>query len=281
MVAAVSGQLSQAQGVIVVDSPALRSDISQLQAVIVYTKPAVSSSLSQLQTIIVADNPALYAQASQVQAIVIYAGTAANPKIRAWTYSMDTHDFYVLQLGSTGETFVYDTFSEQWTIWGRADSLHWNVGYGMNWIGAGNNRLNYGSDVVCGDDTNGALYFLDPEYPYDDDRDTGTTDAQLFQCQATGQVMLEGNAFVPCGSVKLTGSFGDTYDDSLTAVTLEYSDDAGRTYVDAGTIDIAPADYAARVEWRSLGAMKAPGRMFRITDYGAVVRIDRLEIPNG
>ena len=36
--------------------------------------------------------------------------------VKAWTFTLDGHDFYVLQLQD--KTLVYDLQSEQWYVWG-------------------------------------------------------------------------------------------------------------------------------------------------------------------
>jgi hypothetical protein len=64
-------------------------------------------------------------------------------------------------------------------------------------------------------------------------------------------------------------------------VDLYVSDDRGQTYQDCGTINITPGDIDARLYWRSLGSMKAPGRIFKTVDYGALKRIDSMEMLDG
>ncbi len=217
------------------------------------------------------------AKVTQAYVLAIVRGRVADPKVRVWTYTLDGHDYYVVPLGDV-ETIVYDTYSEQWADWGNADTALWAGKTGINWIDSGAFPSGFGTNVLVGDREVGTLYFLDPEYPFDDDPTTDVDDRVAFTCIAQGQIVTRGSDAVPCFGVSLTGSFGDTYDSSFTDVMLEVSDDAGRTYVDCGTLSITPADYAARVDWRSLGSMTAPGRLFRITDAGAVTRIDGLEL---
>jgi len=65
---------------------------------------------------------------------------------------------------------------------------------------------------------------------------------------------------------------------ALVTVKLSTSDDQGHTYDDHDTFSISNADYEFRAEWWSLGSFSAPGRLFKITDYGALQRIDYLEM---
>jgi hypothetical protein len=74
------------------------------------------------------------------------------------------------------------------------------------------------------------------------------------------------------------GSIGEMTEAALTTVTLYTSDDQGNTYDSQGAVAIPNAGYDTRVEWWSLGQFSAPGRLFKITDIGALHRIDYLEM---
>src|SRR5690606_15225932 len=112
-----------------------------------------------------------------------------------------------------------------------------------------------------------SLYFLSPDDDYDDDALVGNETPRAFRRRLTGQVVVKpGYAMAPCFGVQLFGSIGSGPGD-LT-VNLQVSDDRGYTYDDMGDLTIASEDYAARLNWLSLGSMSAPGRLFRITDTG-------------
>lgn len=227
---------------------------------------------------------ALYSTVTYATQAVVFAavkGRVENPKVRAFRMTLDGHEYYVLKLGDD-ETLVYDTFSQQWSEYGEKDSLsaRWRVNYAINWLGSGTQQKTYGSNILLGDDTYGTLYFADPEYPYDEPA-IAAREREPFLRVATGQVTVRGASLRPCFNAILTGSFGKVYNDTMTAVTLETSDDAGMSYVNHGTVTVPARDYAARVEWLSLGSMNAPGRIFRITDTGALARIDDLVINDG
>lgn len=207
------------------------------------------------------------ANVSQAMVVVVYRGRIDNPIIRAWTFTLDGHDFYVLRLGTTYPTLVYDTYSEQWSVYGSGISDSWYVATGRNWQGGRKHALNW-SDVVVGDDSTGALFFLSPDGDSDENSAGETT---AFRRQVTGQVVVKpGYASAPCYGVQLYGSIGG---DSGT-VNLEVSDDLGSTYSDMGDVTLAGGEYTTRAHWRSLGSMVAPGRLFRVTDEGALKRID-------
>lgn len=212
-----------------------------------------------------------------VRAIV--KGRVDSPKIRVWTFTLDNHDFYVMRLGGLDKTVVYDTLSKQWAIWGSGESLLWRGLTGCNWQGGRRLRPDQ-SDVVVGDDGIGALYFLSPDDNTDDDAIAGSDTPRAFRRRLTAQVVVSDYTVQPCFGVQLYGSIGAG--EAGLSVQLEYSDDRGQTYTDAGSITLT-GDYTARVHWQSLGSMVAPGRLFRVTNDGALKRIDRLEMddPDG
>jgi hypothetical protein len=213
-------------------------------------------------------------QLSQVAVLAAVKGRTANPRVRAWTFTMDGHDYYVLHLG-TVETLIYDTHSKEWYVWGSGLGDLWRAYVGLNWLGGTQNATGYGSNVIVGDDGNGALYFLDPEADKDDDALTGAT--RTFTRVLEGQVVVKsGYDFPPCFGVQVYGSIGKN--DENESVTLEISDDRGVTYVSVGDLTVVAGDVDFRLNWQSLGSMRAPGRLVRITDYGALRRIDGMEM---
>lgn len=275
MVAAVNALASQID-VVAVGESAPDAKVSQFDALTVYNIPSESADVSQLGVNIVAES-APDAWVSQFDVIVVMSGRTANPNVIAWTYSMDDHDYYILKLGET-ETLVYDFYSEQWSVWGSDDANLWAVSTGKNWLGGRRWAETYGSNVLVGDYDTGALYFLDPYGSTDDDPVDGETTPHLFTREITGQVATRSIGVVPCHGVQLMGAIGETLESSLASVTLSTSDDQGHTYDDHGTLTVDVGDYNARVEWRSLGSFVAPGRLFKVRDYGALHRIDYLEM---
>ena len=258
-------------------APDLR--VSQMDIMAVANWPAEFVESSQLDTIAVTE-AATDVEVSQLDIMVVGRGRVQDPYLRAWSYEMDTHWNYVLRL-PTGFTIVYDQYAQQWYVWGSGTSTQWRPFHGTNWLNSGSLMDTYGSNVVCGDDGNGALYFLNPLSPTDDDAVLGASLPRTFQRIITGQVATRGNIMRPCYGVELGGSVGYNEAD-FTDITLSTSDDAGNTYVSRGTITVDPADYTARVDWNTgLGSYSSPGRLFRIEDDGAFQRIDWLEMADG
>lgn len=246
-----------------------------------HTLTAINFPTEQLRTtqagVVVAAKYNNDIRVSQVRTLVAIRGRVDNSKLRAWTFSLDGHDFYVLRLGDD-TTLVYDLYSEQWVDWASFGKDFWRPSVGINWTGAAGLADTYGSDVLIGDDTYGLLWFLDPEQPYDQDPDSAEpVQEQYFERITMGQVPMKGREVLPCYAVWLTTDMGDpAY--TGAGVTLEISDDAGATFDDMGTVTVTAGVNSPELSWYSLGQIAAPGRLFKITDDGAIARIDGLEM---
>lgn len=215
-------------------------------------------------------------EASQVMALGAVRGRIQNPTVRAWTFSLDHHDFYVLRLGSRG-TLVYDLTTQQWSTFTSQEYDFWRANKGFNWIDALGVAHEKGSNVLVGDDTYGILWFLDPNQGYDDDVNRDIETPKTFPRVATGQIVAKSREYQSCFEVYLTGSNGYPSFSGAT-VDLSYSDDAGNNYVSAGPIEVEEGNYNQELSWMSLGRFTYPGRLFRIEDNGALARIDGMDI---
>lgn len=257
------------------ETPALH--VSMGAVVVVGNFPAESIELSQAGAIVTGNFVSTKLRVSQAGVMVVAKGRVDNPKVRAWTFTLDGHDFYVLRLGDDF-TFVYDVYSEQWMDWSSLGMPYWRVNCGINWVGGQALAALYGSDVLVGDDTHGVLYFLNPEQPYDQ---TPIEDAPIqeryFERVVMGQVPMRGREVLPCYTVWLTTDMGrPAYDGA--GVTLLTSDDAGESFDDHGLVTVTPGVYSPELSWYSLGQIGAPGRLFKIVDDGAIARIDGMEM---
>lgn len=214
------------------------------------------------------------------EAYVMYAvkGRVANPRLRAWTFSLDGHDFYVLRLGDQFGTLVYDTTTGQWVDWDSLNLPFWRANTGINWLGANRLAPDYGSNVLVGDDAWGLLWLLSPEQGYDEHPDYLNPAQQvMFERVVMGQYIKRGYDAEPVYSIDLMGSLGEPVL-SGQSVLLEYSDNMGKTFKATKAIPVTTGDYNATLVWTSLGQVQTPGRLFRITDYGALPRIDDMEM---
>lgn len=253
-------------------------------AISVVRFPSLEIEASEIGAIVATNYLAPAIQISDVGAIVVTAGRPFNPTVRAWTFTLDGHDFYVLRLGDN-DTLVYDTYSKQWMDWDSGDLDFWRPNTGFTWQGGQDFAFGYGSAVVCGDDAFGLLWILDPELAYDQHPDeTSATQEIAFDRIVMGQVPMRGREVLPCYTIFLAGdNYGLSVTDFTPGVTLEYSDDAGKTFDSAGTITVTPSTVDQEYNWYSLGQIEAPGRLFRITDNGVFARIDYMEMndPDG
>jgi hypothetical protein len=252
------------------------TDISQADVSTVFNVPSDEVQISQVDDSVVSGLLSAV-HTSQLDTVVVFLGRASDPKVRAWTFTLDGHDFYVLRLGDE-ETLVYDTLIGEWYVWASGLEFNtWRANTGINWRGGGRWATVFGSDVVTGDDSTGTIYLLNPEAETDDDPAEGALLQRPFERQVTAQTVITGGYdFMSCFGVQMFGSVGQNT--LAGTVELETSDDRGRTYQLAGVLSIQPQDLDLRLEWDSLGSMRAPGRLFRFTDHGVVHRIDNLII---
>lgn len=222
--------------------------------------------------------PNVTLRVSQQWVMVAVRGRVANRRIRAWTFSLDGHDFYVLRLDDS-DTVVYDMTTGQWMRWSSPGYNFWRAWNGMNWQGLTDQTFVDGaqSQVVAGDDTFGLLWTIDPDKGYDDHPTQGDESPQAFTRVVVGGVPMRLRETQQVGAAYLTASVGSP---QITGadITLRTSDDYGKTWQDHGTITIDPGDYTQELSWRSIGLIRAPGRIFELSDDGASVRIDSLDV---
>lgn len=181
--------------------------------------------------------------------------------IRAWTFEMDGHQFYVLKLGAAEGTYVYDTRTERWSEWKTGDSVEgWQAHVGLNW-----DRRAVGGDWITG-----TIWSIDPTLHEDDD-------ARITRVCVGGLPQRLRNAMA-CNAVMLTGS---RTVETLAGVTIQLrtSDNYGLSWNNHGQLTL-PTDgsYDTEITWQSLGTIHAPGRIFEITDTGAAYRVDGLDM---
>ncbi len=224
----------------------------------------------------VAVHRAATVQVTEYGITAVVRGRIQSPYALSWTFTLEGHDYYVINLYD--ETLVYDLSQQRWYVWGSLGTSNWNLRYGLNWVQTSALSFDYGSNIVCGDDTTGAMFFLDPTKA-DDDSSLGVDGvSRAFERVVYGQYPIRGNTAVPCFGVQVSGSLGEVQDSSLTAINLYISDDQGESFVDCGTIDMTAGNYNQRLHWRSLGHMLQPGRLFKIVDWGGLHRIDGIDI---
>lgn len=194
-------------------------------------------------------------------------------QIVSFAFSLDGHDFYVIRLGQN-ETLVYDLTTGSWASWDSPGRNVWRANSAFNWVGplGSGTAFTPSTNIILGDDTFGTLWALDPASGADEGPFAGDV-AQTFTRAVTGGLPTRNRPSPRVNSVTLTASVGDP-DMASTSIQLRISDDNGRTYQDMGTVITQPNVYFTEFRWRSLGLMRAPGRIFEFIDSGATVRID-------
>ena len=108
--------------------------VSQFYVTSVANFPTERLDVSQFYVALMSGGATNSLSVSQAYITVVARGRVDDPKVRAWTYTMDGHDYYVLRLG-IDETLVYDTHSEQWYTWGSDLTDLWRPFDGTNWLG--------------------------------------------------------------------------------------------------------------------------------------------------
>lgn len=273
MVAAVDVRATQGTVInLATGKPSLRLTQAGLLAVFQHATAALRSTQAA-GVVVVGGKPAL--RTTQAAVLVLWAGRTENRKLRAWAFSQDGHDFYVLRLGES-MTLVHDLTTGQWSRWSTPSLNVWRAQLGLNWTGQGKTTLDlgYAWNVVGGDDTLGILWIADPTQPRDHNTSAVETE---FTRQLVGALPMRGRETAQCGAVYLLGNLGNPTLVGDT-VTLETSDDQGFNWLSHGAVTITAGDVTQEIGWLGLGLISAPGRLFRITDTGAFARVSSLDM---
>lgn len=248
----------------------------ELRVFTVYNLPTESEAVAEVRVLTPSTGNGGI-QVAQTRVFAIARGRLENRKMRAWTFSLDGHDFYVVRLGENS-TLVYDLTTQQWADWTSEELSFWRVNTGFNWVGMGPLTMSKGaqSKVVVGDDSTGTLWTLDPNIGVDEAPREERPDT-TFPRRVVGGVPMEMRNTLKVGAVYLSADMGTPQ--SIGAnITLRTSDDNGKTYNNHGTITVEPGNYDQEFVWRSLGLIRSPGRIFELSDDGATVRIDGLDM---
>ena len=235
---------------------------SQLLMEIAYSPPAAKSVRSSGLYTDASVAEAGVPRSSQLLLEVAYrTGSIGNLENRAWAFSLDGHTFYCLTLGEQG-TFVFDESTGKWARWQTAGLPGWNMELGTTWKGK----------IIAADQSEPIIYQLTPGSFLDDGFKTQTR-------VVTGGLAMRNRTFIANYSFRVTASLGQpdvgpTLPETQPIVNLSFSDDQGRTFQDAGDVVITSLDYTQEIQWLSLGTMRPPQRVFKLTDTGAIARID-------
>jgi hypothetical protein len=183
-------------------------------------------------------------------------GGPATSRKRAWTFTLDGHSFYVLDLGQEG-TWIYDALIKEWMHWYTLDYPQWDVANGCMW----GQRI-VGCDLATTDVWEVTASTLNDNGAYD------------IPHVVTGGLLTRSRSRYGCDDLLLTASLGDLCNTGGSAMSMRFSDDYGQTWSAYFNITMAQGDYSSELRWRSLGSFGAPGRIFEFSDLGGPRSID-------
>lgn len=171
--------------------------------------------------------------------------------LSGFTFAIDGHTFYVLTIGALA-TLVYDVENKNWAHWSTFGRLTFRA----------NCAAQNGAQIIAGDDTGASLWIIDPTKSNDN--------GAIIERLVYGGVAVVGKA-QRCNCVRLFCQTGWAPDiDTDPVVELNWFDD--QTGLFDGPWMAASVgrqgEYNIIVEWRQLGIIYSPGRIFafRFTD---------------
>jgi hypothetical protein len=200
------------------------------------------------------------ARVTEMALLVAYTtGTPVNTRRRCWTFDFDGHQFYVLDLAQEG-TFCFDLTTGMWCEFETQGHEGWNMRNGTTWK----------KETVALDFSNPIVWKLDPSSQLDEDwKDIEHVVTAMHQFRFRKARRQD--------ALRVTASVGQLGEDA-SVLKLRFSDDLGQTWSDYYEITLNDADYTQEIAFRSLGTMKAPGRIFEISDTAGFLRIDGANI---
>lgn len=240
--------------------PSLSGRITQGATLVTHRQPPSTGARTVQAAAYILGNTEANVGVKVTQAATLIAwktGIPGQTRQRAWTYDLDGHTFYVLDLGVEG-TWCYDFVTSQWSKYETPGYGIWNMVNGYAWE---SNRM-----VVGGDAIYPIVLRLDPHSHLDDGWRPVTY-------TVTGGVSSRDRNGKSCDSLRLAVSTGYLVD-PMPTITMKFSDDNGATWSDDYPFELISGNYNQRVEWNSLGQIAIPGRVFEFTDEGGLIRID-------
>lgn len=220
------------------------------------TAPSQHTPVVEFVALLATQEEKIVAKVTETVMLVSYVtGATERFNSRAWGFNLDQHQFYVLHLGEQG-TMVFDALTNEWSQWQTEGFNTWNAEHGVEW----------NDEVYFGDSTLPTLWRMDPDSFLDEDFRT-------IRRVVTGGIPTEARNTLRTGMFVLSATKGRAVDDEGTPyVQLSISDDGGQTFNDRPVIEM-DNNTVQDFSWRSLGVIKTPGRVFKITDEGAIVTI--------
>jgi hypothetical protein len=231
-------------------------------AVLDQTITAENTRTTEANLLVVLEDTDGITRTPQANLLYVYnEGARENNLLRAWSFILDGHSFYVLHLGMLG-TWVCDVSSGyQWSQWITEGSESWNAEQGCMWQ----------DRIVAGDNQNPLLWLVDPEAENDED---GTKPVSRV---ATALIPARGRDTVTLGMLSVNASAGAP---SYTGATLglRFSDDNGNTWVAMPAVDLGTGEFDQNLQFGSLGTFGQPGRIIEVSDSGGLMRLSDVNV---
>jgi len=254
-------RLTQAIAQLLTQGTPKRTQVSQLVSQLLVSTTPKRVQVAQLMAQILIQNLAAsggsFYAAQTVPQVVYTVGVPDTPRQKAWTFDFDGHTFYVLDLAEQG-AMVYDLTTQSWSKWDTAGyEGHFNMKNGFHWRD--------GKQVIGGGMLDGLLVALD-EASYLDE------DFRPVTYEVNGVIFASAEKYIRQFNLRLVGSPGRTgLVDTISPpiLNMTYSDDNGANWSNPRAIELTQSPNQ-RIEFRSLGAFKQPGRIFRMYDNGGI-----------
>jgi len=176
--------------------------------------------------------------------------------VKAFTYTMQGHIFYVLTFPTEGKTWVYDVTTDYWHEW----QSYFVTVDGTPW---GRHRANscvkFGGKYIVGDYENGLLYEL--QY------DTYTDNLNVIRRIRTSQIVNKERYNIIWKRVEIDFETGVGLTGGVQGenpqVALQWSDDGGHTWSNEHWKGFGKiGKYSTKVVWKRLGVSK--NRVLRV-----------------
>lgn len=172
--------------------------------------------------------------------------TDITKTLLGWTYTLEQHVFYVLNIPTKG-TFAFDFSTNQWS---RFETIGQDV-FGVT------GAIKYkDGEWICGGLYDGKIRYLTPDAETDD----GTPMVRQFPA------LVPVNSPTRCDTLALectVGAAALTYPDDNPKIAMRWSDDRGNTWSQWRYTNLGQQGrYTTTPYWTRMGSMRNPGRLF-------------------
>lgn len=165
-----------------------------------------------------------------------------STNLRCWYFRYNRHDFYVINSDQFG--LAFDINNQTWMRWDTKDKNYWRAHLGSQ----------IRNTVIAGDSDEGLLWELEE----------GFSDDGVNVVREIAGFMPHINRPVPINDVYVKLNAGWAPDHEIAPILeLRWSDDQGATWSDYRGASVGTrGNYGTEVRFRSLGLLRAPGRIF-------------------